>query len=63
MPFNATEDDLIEIQESIIEGIADNMGAMVNENNFGAVNTNDPKGEGFYIVKFHSLPYTAQENI
>ena len=39
------------------------MGAMVNENNFGAVNTNDPKAKGFYIVKFTSLPYTLQENI
>eukprot|EP00957_Ditylum_brightwellii_P051956 3941073-Ditylum_brightwellii.AAC.1 len=38
------------------------MGAMVNENNFGAVNTNNPKAKGFYIVKFTSLPYllTAQ---
>eukprot|EP00957_Ditylum_brightwellii_P173422 13204246-Ditylum_brightwellii.AAC.1 len=47
MPFNATEDTgddgLIEIQENIIQGIADNMGAIVNENNIGAVNTNDPK--------------------
>eukprot|EP00957_Ditylum_brightwellii_P179226 13653827-Ditylum_brightwellii.AAC.1 len=67
MPFNATEntedDDLIEIQESIIQYIADNMGATVNENNFGAVNTNDPKARGFYIVKFTSLPYTLLENI
>eukprot|EP00957_Ditylum_brightwellii_P019386 1462322-Ditylum_brightwellii.AAC.1 len=39
------------------------MGAMVNENNFGAVNTNDPNTEGFYIFKFTSLPYTLQENI
>ena len=39
------------------------MGAMVNENNFGAVNTNDPKAKGFYIVKFTSFPYTLQENI
>eukprot|EP00957_Ditylum_brightwellii_P049359 3744876-Ditylum_brightwellii.AAC.1 len=38
------------------------MGAMVNENNFGAVNINDPKTKGFYIVKFTSLPYTLQEN-
>ena len=67
IPFNATEDigedDLIEIQESIIQGIVDNMSAMVRENNFGAVNTNDPKANGFYIVKFTSLPYTLQENI
>jgi hypothetical protein len=67
MPFNATEDtgddDLIEIQESIIQGIADDMAGMVNENNFGAVNTNDPETKGFYIVKFTSLPYTSQENI
>eukprot|EP00957_Ditylum_brightwellii_P180175 13724417-Ditylum_brightwellii.AAC.1 len=39
------------------------MGAMVNENNFGAVNKNDPKAKGFYIVKFTSLPYTLKENI
>jgi hypothetical protein len=67
MPFNASEDtgddDLIEIQERIIQCIADNKGAMVNENNFGAVNTNDPKTKGFYIVKFTSLPYILQENI
>ena len=35
MPFNASEDtgddDLIEIQESFIEGIADNMDAIVKE--------------------------------
>eukprot|EP00957_Ditylum_brightwellii_P085699 6519497-Ditylum_brightwellii.AAC.1 len=39
------------------------MGAMVIENNVGAVNTNDPKTKGFYIVKFKLLPYTLQENI
>eukprot|EP00957_Ditylum_brightwellii_P149433 11380224-Ditylum_brightwellii.AAC.1 len=67
MPFDASEDtgddDLIEIQESIIHGIADKMGAMVNESNFGAVNTNDPKTKRFYIVKLTSLPYTLQEII
>eukprot|EP00957_Ditylum_brightwellii_P002029 156295-Ditylum_brightwellii.AAC.1 len=67
MPFNASkdtgDDDLIEIQESLIQGIADNMGAMVNDNNFGAVDTSDPNTEGFYIVKFTSLYYTLQENI
>eukprot|EP00957_Ditylum_brightwellii_P153777 11704988-Ditylum_brightwellii.AAC.1 len=66
MPFNASEDtgvdDLIEIQEIIIQGISDDIGAMVNENNFGAVNTNYPKAKGFYIVKFTSLPYILQEN-
>eukprot|EP00957_Ditylum_brightwellii_P062277 4725663-Ditylum_brightwellii.AAC.1 len=39
------------------------MSAMVNVNNFGAVNTNDPKAKGFYNVKFTSLLYTQQENI
>eukprot|EP00957_Ditylum_brightwellii_P099372 7569367-Ditylum_brightwellii.AAC.1 len=39
------------------------MAAMVNENTFGAVNTNDPKTKGFYIIKFTSLTYTLQENI
>eukprot|EP00957_Ditylum_brightwellii_P113269 8636896-Ditylum_brightwellii.AAC.1 len=67
MPFNASkdtgDDDLIEIQERIIKGIADSMSAIVNGNNFGAVNTSDPKTEGFYIVKFASLPYTLQENL
>eukprot|EP00957_Ditylum_brightwellii_P142858 10885272-Ditylum_brightwellii.AAC.1 len=67
MPFNASkdtgDDDLIEIQEIIIQGIADNMGAIVNENNFRAVNTNDPKTKGLYIVKFTSLPYALQENL
>eukprot|EP00957_Ditylum_brightwellii_P134078 10222006-Ditylum_brightwellii.AAC.1 len=62
MPFNASkdteDDDLREIQESIIQGIADNITAMVTENNFRAVNTSDPKAKGFYIVKFPSLPYT-----
>eukprot|EP00957_Ditylum_brightwellii_P199366 15196263-Ditylum_brightwellii.AAC.1 len=67
MPFNASQDtgddDLIEVQDSIIQGIADNMGVMVNENDFGAVNTNDPEAKGFCIVKFTSLSYTLQENI
>eukprot|EP00957_Ditylum_brightwellii_P165274 12583767-Ditylum_brightwellii.AAC.1 len=39
------------------------MDAMVNENNFGAVDTNDPKTKGFYIVKCTSLHYTLQESI
>eukprot|EP00957_Ditylum_brightwellii_P077130 5861602-Ditylum_brightwellii.AAC.1 len=39
------------------------MAGMMNENNFEAVNTSDPKAKGFYIVKFTSLPYTAQDNI
>eukprot|EP00957_Ditylum_brightwellii_P053525 4056139-Ditylum_brightwellii.AAC.1 len=67
MFFNASKDSgddgLIEIQDSIIQGVADNMGAMVSENNFGAVNTNNPKAKGFCIVKFTSLPYALQENI
>eukprot|EP00957_Ditylum_brightwellii_P172912 13164217-Ditylum_brightwellii.AAC.1 len=39
------------------------MGAMVNENNFGAVHTDNPKTKGFYVVKFTQLPHTLQENI
>eukprot|EP00957_Ditylum_brightwellii_P200938 15317120-Ditylum_brightwellii.AAC.1 len=39
------------------------MDALVNENNFGAVNTNDPKTKGFYVVKLTSLSYTLQENL
>eukprot|EP00957_Ditylum_brightwellii_P097666 7438661-Ditylum_brightwellii.AAC.1 len=57
------EDDLIGIKETITQGIVDSMGALVNGNDVGAVKTDDLKAEGFYIVKFTSIPFTLQENM
>ena len=66
MPFitysNTCEDDIEELHKSILINISDKMGTFVTEYTYGAVNTNDSRTDGFYIVKFLSRPYTLQQD-
>jgi hypothetical protein len=67
MPFllgkDSTEGDLEEIHHTILTSIASNIAATVAESSYGAVNTEDPQTDGFYIVKFISSPYTLQNDV
>ena len=64
MPFitysNTCEDDIEELHKSILINISDKMGTFVTEYTYGAVNTNDSRTDGFYVVKFLSKAYTSQ---
>ena len=39
------------------------MSSVVNHEYFGALSTDDPKEDGYYIVEFTSDPYTFQDNV
>ena len=66
MPFkvseNTNDDEIEDIHKSILTSIADSMGMLIKESNYGAVNANDQSTDGFYIVKFLSTVYTLQHD-
>ena len=66
MPFlktnDCSEDDIKNLHNDVLAHIGSNMGSYVSECSFGAVNTNDTRTEGFYIVRFTSFPYTLQDD-
>eukprot|EP00957_Ditylum_brightwellii_P058779 4456310-Ditylum_brightwellii.AAC.1 len=39
------------------------MAELVEINCYGAVNTNDSRADGFYVVKFVENPHTLQEEV
>ena len=63
MPFmkcsNVSEDDIKDVHNSILINISDKMGTIVTESTYGAVNANDSRTDGLYIVKFLSKAYTT----
>lgn len=67
MPFqfgkDTTEDDLEQMHHTILTSIASNIASTIAESSYGAVNTEDPQTDGYYIVKFISSPYTLQNDV
>jgi len=67
MPFqfrkDTNEDDLEQMHHTILTSIASNIAATIAESSYGAVNTEDPQTDGYYIVKFISSPYTLQNDV
>eukprot|EP00957_Ditylum_brightwellii_P078932 6001928-Ditylum_brightwellii.AAC.1 len=55
MPFkvseNTNDDEIEDINKSILISIADAMGMMIIQSTYGAVNVNDQRIGGFYAVK------------
>ena len=66
IPFQVSEntyDDEIEgIYKSILTSIADAMGMLRKESTYAAVNANDQRTDGLYIVKLLSTVYTLQHD-
>ena len=59
---DCSDDDIENLHNDLLEHIGRNMGLCITDCSFGAVNTDDARTEGFYIVRFTSVPYTLQED-
>ena len=53
-----TNKDFDALHKVVIYGISDNMSALVQNGNYGAINTTDPTTIGYYVVKCLPEPYT-----
>ena len=51
-----------EIHQVVIDGISDNMASLVQSGMYDAINTDDTKINGFYVIQFISEAYTLQNN-
>ena len=51
-----------EAQEIILDGIAEQMAERLIVGKVGAFLTDDPDADGYYLVKWDSVPYTLQED-
>jgi hypothetical protein len=56
------EEDISEVRQVVLTGIASNMAATVVEGEYGAISTS-AQNCGYYMVKFLSCPYVNQEAI
>ena len=50
----ATNKDFDELHKVVLDGIIDNMSAIVQNREYGAKNTADPTKMGYYVIKFLS---------
>ena len=57
-PFDAFD----EIHQVVIDGISDNMTALVQYGKYGAINTSETSTNLFYVIMFTSEAYTLQNN-
>ena len=57
------DDCFDEIHKILLDSIGTNMAELVEINSYGAININDSKADGFYIVKFVENPHTLQESV
>ena len=55
-------DTFDEIHQVFLDGISDNMAALIESGKYGAINTTDTKTNGFYVIMFKSEAYTLQYN-
>eukprot|EP00957_Ditylum_brightwellii_P084957 6460393-Ditylum_brightwellii.AAC.1 len=66
MPFkvceNTNDDEIEDIHKSILTNIADTMGMLITEFTYGAVNANDQRTYGCYVVNLLSTVYTLQHD-
>eukprot|EP00957_Ditylum_brightwellii_P079979 6082392-Ditylum_brightwellii.AAC.1 len=59
---NTNHDEIEDIHKSILTNIADSMGILIKESTYGAVNVNNQRTDGFYIVNFLSTVYPLQHD-
>eukprot|EP00957_Ditylum_brightwellii_P120756 9211065-Ditylum_brightwellii.AAC.1 len=57
---NTNDDEIEDTHKLILTNIADATGMLITEPAYGAVNTNDKRSDGFYVVKFLSTVYMLQ---
>eukprot|EP00957_Ditylum_brightwellii_P204569 15339856-Ditylum_brightwellii.AAC.1 len=62
MSENTNHDGIEDIQKPILTSIAYSMGMLIKESSYGAVNANDQRMDGFYIVKFLPTVYTLEHD-
>eukprot|EP00957_Ditylum_brightwellii_P144704 11023798-Ditylum_brightwellii.AAC.1 len=59
-----TEEEYFEeIHNILVQSIGNNMAELVEITCYGAVNTNDARADGFYVVKFVESPHILQEEV
>ena len=49
-----TNEDFDAVHKVLLDGISDNMSALVQNGKYGTINTEDPTTIGYYVVKFLS---------
>ena len=47
-----TNEDFDAVHKVLLDGISDNMSAIVHDEKYGAINTTYPTTMGYYVVKF-----------
>ena len=58
-----TNKDFDAVHKFILDHISDNLSELVQNGNYGAINTADPTTVGYYVVKLLLEPYMLQDNI
>ena len=54
-------EDFDAVNKVVLDGISDNMSALVQNGKYGAINNEYPTTMGYYVVRFLSEPYTLQD--
>ena len=57
-----TNEEFDAVHKVVLDGISDNMSALVHNGKYGAINTTDQNTMGYYVVKFVLEPYTLQDD-
>jgi hypothetical protein len=57
---STSKEEIKEIWAVALDGIATRMAEKVEVGRFGAFHTDDPDADGYYLVKWISVPYTIQ---
>ena len=51
------------INRNILEGNVMKIYLIIRVGKYGAIDTDDPSCNGYYIIKFYSLPYTLKSDL
>ena len=57
------EEELVNIHIIVMDSVTLNISAIVYKYIYGAINIDDPKVEGLYVLQFTSMAYTLQDSI
>ena len=61
-PKSTHSEEFDEIHQVVLDGISENMASLVQPGMYGAINTDDTKTHGLYVIQFLSDAYTLQNN-
>ena len=59
---STSSEDIEKINQFVLDGISDNMDALLQTVQYGNINTSDTTTMGYYVVKLLSEAYTLQED-